>query len=262
MTRNQEKKVMEQRALTAAREAGAPIPKGETAGEEPDFRFLTPNGALGIEVSEVLRPASTNFGISPVEAESFHQAIMLKAQEKYQVTNTAPARVSVYFSPARGKRQDKHQMIDALVDAVTRNRNRANPAAVLKGSELPEGFDHILITAESGEWWSGEGGGITFSEIRTEIADKIAAKNKLVSRYRANLPTGAQVWLLLYSRVTVSRSVPIPFGIEEWRFPFEFDRVFWFASLENKVVDIRRTESTEDTLVAKRAKRPHLQASR
>jgi len=251
MTRNQEKKATEQRALTAAREAGAPIPKGETAGEEPDFRFLTPNGALGIEVSEVLRPASTNFGISPVEAESFHQAIMLKAQEKYQVTNTAPTRVNVYFSPARGKRQDKHQMIDALVDAVTRNRNRANPAAVLKGSELPEGFDHILITAESGEWWSGEGGGITLSEIRTEIADKIAAKNKFVSRYRANLPTGAQVWLLLYSRVTVSRSVPIPFGIEEWRFPFEFDRVFWFASLENKVVDIHRSESTQEILVAK-----------
>jgi hypothetical protein len=251
MTRNQEKKATEQRALTAAREAGAPIPMGELAGEEPDFRFLTPNCALGIEVSEVLRPASTNFGISPVEAESFHQAIMLKAQEKYRLANTAPTRVNVYFSPARGKKQDKRQLIDALVDAVTRNRKRANPAVVLKGSELPEGFDHILITAESSEWWSGEGGGITLSEIRTEIADKIAAKNKLVSRYRANLPTGAQVWLLLYSRVTVSRSLPIPFGIEEWRFPFEFDRVFWFASLENGVVEIRRAESAQESFVTK-----------
>jgi hypothetical protein len=251
MTRNQEKKAMEQRALTAAREAGAPIPTGESAGEEPDFRFLTPNGVLGIEVSEVLRPASTNFGISPVEAESFHQAILLKAQEEYQATNAVPTRVSVYFSPARGKRQDKRQLIDALVNAVTRNRYRAKPAVVLKGGDLPEGFDHILITAESGEWWSGEGGGITLSEIRTEIADKIAAKNKLASRYRANLPTGAQVWLLLYSRVTVSRSVPIPFGIEEWRFPFEFDRVFWFASFENGVVEIQRAESGQESFVTK-----------
>lgn len=245
---------MELRALTAARKAGAPIPTGESAGEQPDFRFITPNGALGIEVSEVLRPASTNFGISPVEAESFHQAIVLKAQEKYQVANAAPMRINVYvyFCPARGKRQDKNQLTDALVDAVTRNRDRANPAVVLSGDELPEGFDHILITAESGEWWSGEGGGITLSEIRTEIADKIAAKNKLVSRYRVNLPTGAQVWLLLYSRVTVSRSVPIPFGIEEWRFPFEFDRVFWFASLENKVVEIQRAESAEKVLLARK----------
>jgi hypothetical protein len=252
MTRNQEKKEMEQRALAAAQKAGAPIPTGESAGEEPDFRFITPNGALGIEVSEVLRPASTNFGISPVETESFHQVIMLKAQEEYQATNVAPTRVNVYFCPARGKRQDKNQLIDALVDAVTRNRERANPAVVLSGDELPEGFDHILITAESGEWWSGEGGGITLSEIRTEIANKIAAKNKLVAKYRANLPTGAQVWLLLYSRVTVSRSVPIPFGIEEWRFPFEFDRVFWFASLENEVVEIQHAESAEKILVTEK----------
>lgn len=255
MNRNQEKKQTEQRVLAAAREAGAPIPTGESAGEEPDFRFVTPNGALGIEVSEVLRPASTNDGISPVEAESFHEAILLKAQEKYRATKAAQTRVSVYFSPARGKRQDKRQLIDDLVDAVTQNRQRANSVVVLKGHELPEGFDHILITAESGEWWSGECGGISLSEIRTEIAHKIAAKNKLVSRYRANLPMGAQVWLLLYSRVNVSRSVPIPHGIEEWRFPFEFDRVFWFASLENKVVDILRAESTEEILVAKRVRR-------
>lgn len=251
MNRNQEKKQTEQRVLAAAREAGAPIPTGESAGEEPDFRFLTPNGALGIEVSEVLRPASTNEGISPVAAEAFHQAILLKAQEQYQIRNAAPTRVSVYFSPARGQRQDKRQMIDALVDAVTRNRQRANPVIVLKGNELPEGFDHILITAESGEWWSGECGGITLSEIRTEIADKIAAKNALVSRYRANLPTGAQVWLLLYSRVTVSRSVPMPLGIEEWRFPFGFDRVFWFPSLENRVVEILRAESAQENFVTK-----------
>jgi hypothetical protein len=252
MDRNQQKKQTEQLALAAARRAGAPIPSGELAGEEPDFRFLTPEAPLGIEVSEVLRPPSSNHGISPVEAESFHQAIMLKAQEKYQATNAAPTQVNVYFCPARGKRQDKNQLIDALVDAVARNRERANPVVVLKGDELPEGFDHILITAESGEWWSGEGGGFTLSEIRTEIADKVAAKNKLVSRYRANLPTGAQVWLLLYSRVTFSRGVPIPFGIEEWGFPFEFDRVFWFASLENEVVEIQRAESTEKILLARK----------
>ena len=249
MNRNQEKKQTEQWVLAAAREAGAPIPTGETAGEEPDFRFLTPNGALGIEVSEVLRPASTNDGISPVEAEAFHYSILAKAQEKFSAVNSAPTRVSVYFSQARGKRQDKRELIDALVDAVTRNRERANPAIVLKGDELPEGFDHILITAASGEWWCGEGGGITLSEIRTEIGDKISAKNRLIPQYRANLPAGTRIWLLLYSRVTVSRSVPIPHGIEEWKFPFGFDRVFWFASLENDVVEIQRAESAEGVRV-------------
>jgi hypothetical protein len=44
----------------------------------------------------------------------------------------------------------------------------------------------------------------------------------------------------LFSRVTVARSVPIPAGIEEWKFPFDFDRVFWFACLENRVVEFQR----------------------
>lgn len=165
---------------------------------------------------------------------------MQSAQQKYQQTNGAPTRVNVYFSRARGKKQDKNRLIESLVDCVAQNRHLASPAVVLKSNELPEGFDHILITAESDEWWCGECGGITVSEIRSEIASKIAAKNELLPRYRANLPTGARVWLLMHSRVTVSRSVPIPHGIEEWQFPFEFDRVFWFASLENEVVEIER----------------------
>jgi hypothetical protein len=251
MNRNQEKKQAEQLALSAARKAGAPFPSGELPGEEPDFRFQTAEGSLGIEVSEVLRPPSSNHGISPVEAEAFHQGILMKAQEKFRAANSTSTRVSVYFSQARGEKQDKRELIDALFNAVTRNRARANPAVVLKGDELPEGFDHILITAEPGEWWCGEGGGITLSEIRTEIGDKISAKNRLISQYRANLPKGARVWLLLYSRVTVSRSVPIPYGIEEWRFPFEFDRVFWFASLENRVVEIRQAESAKEVPAGK-----------
>jgi hypothetical protein len=174
----------------------------------------------------------------------------LKAQETFSAASSAPTRVSVYFSQTRGKETDKRELIDALCNAVTRNRERANPAVVLKGDELPEGFDHILITAESGEWWSGEGGGITLSEIRTEIGDKISAKNRLISQYRANLPKGARIWLLLYSRVTVSRSIPISYGIDEWCFPFGFDRVFWSASLENRVVEIRRAESAATILAA------------
>jgi hypothetical protein len=61
------KKRVEEYMLSAARDAGVPIPAGEKPGEEPDFRFP----ALGIETSEVLRPASSNFGIVPVEKNHF-----------------------------------------------------------------------------------------------------------------------------------------------------------------------------------------------
>jgi hypothetical protein len=64
---NVEKKEAERRVLISARKAGAPIPDRELAGEEPDFRFQSPAGALGVEVSEIMRPASSNHGILPAE---------------------------------------------------------------------------------------------------------------------------------------------------------------------------------------------------
>ncbi|HXM69206.1 MAG TPA: hypothetical protein VN911_20935 [Candidatus Acidoferrum sp.] len=241
MTKNEEKKEIERRVLDAARIAGAPIPNGEVAGEEPDFRFYTPRGVLGLEISEVLKPASSNDGILPAEAEAFHQSIMRAAQEKHQEANAAPTRVSAYFSNPRGKKQGKQQLISSLVQCVAANRERANPVVVLKGDELPQGFDHILITAdEPGEWWCGECAGTSYSEIYSELAAKIDAKNPLVSRYRANLARGSQLWLLLFSRVTVARNLPIPAGIGEWKVPFRVDRVFWLECSENKVIEIRR----------------------
>jgi hypothetical protein len=81
MNRNEEKKTTETRALSAARDAGVPIPHGEIPGEEPDFTFNA--GRLGIEVSEVLRPASSNHGIVPAAEEAFHQEILQMAQAKY-----------------------------------------------------------------------------------------------------------------------------------------------------------------------------------
>jgi hypothetical protein len=36
---SEEKKIIETRALIAARKAGVPIPLGETPSEEPDFLF-------------------------------------------------------------------------------------------------------------------------------------------------------------------------------------------------------------------------------
>jgi hypothetical protein len=178
--RNADKKESERRVLIAARKAGLPISDGEVAGEEPDFRFQTPASALGIEVSEVMRPASSNHGILPAEAEAFHQSIMRKAQEIFEKTNSVPTRVNVYFSNPRGQKQNKQQLINQLVEAVKQHR------------------------------------------------------------HRANLPAGAKLWLLLFSRVTVARSVPIPAGIGKWTFPFDFDRVFWFACLENRVVEFQR----------------------
>ena len=78
---NEEKKIIEARALTAARYAGVPIPLREAPGEKPDFRFNT--NTFGVEVSELLRPASSNFGIVPAAEENYHQQIIRIAQQQY-----------------------------------------------------------------------------------------------------------------------------------------------------------------------------------
>src|SRR5882762_9704052 len=112
--------------LAAARKAGVPIPNGEIADEEPDFRFKDEIPALGIELSEVLRPASSNHGILPVERESFHNAIITKAQQDYAASGAKPVHVSVYFTNTRGEKRDRKELAHALTEFVKANVERAS----------------------------------------------------------------------------------------------------------------------------------------
>ena len=243
---NDEKKRIETWFLGAAREAGVPIPSGEICGEKPDFTFNTPNGALGIELSEVLRPASSNCGILPVWEESVHREIVETAQRTYYaVSNVQPVNVSVYFSNARGKRRnerEKAEIANVLAEFVQAEVHRATPVVTFMHKDAPEGFDSVCIIAEPNptDWWFGECGGIDLGDIHSQVESRISEKDKLVQVYRTKLPDGAQVWLLLHSGVTVARSMPIPHDIVTWQIPFTFDRVFWFTSLERQFAEIRR----------------------
>lgn len=225
--------------LDAARKAGVPIPTGETPSEEPDFRFENP--PLGIELSELLRPASSNHGILPIEEEAFHKEIIAQAQrEYYEISDSKVVRASVFFANARGVRRSKMELTHALTEFVRAHAQRANPFVAFGRRETPDGFDSIVISAESKEWSCGEGGSYSLNDIRPQLAARISSKDKLVPAYRANLPAGASVWLLLYTGVTVARSMMIPHGIEEWRFQFRFDRVYWFTALEGRFTMIQR----------------------
>ncbi len=131
-------------------------------------------------------------------------------------------------------------MAHTLVQCVKDSLPHATDFLALYGSKVPEGFGSITITSGAGDWHCSQGSVITLEDISKQIASRISAKNALVPKYRANLPKGAAVWLLLYSRPNVSRSVPIPHGIEQWKFPFGFDRVLWFVILGSEVVEIQR----------------------
>lgn len=101
------KKIVETRALAAARRAGVPIPLGEIPGERPDFRFNTETGTLGVEVSELLRPASSDSGIVPAAEAAYHREVVEMAQKQYYgAADAEAARVVVYLLTleARGGR--------------------------------------------------------------------------------------------------------------------------------------------------------------
>jgi hypothetical protein len=241
---NDEKKAIETRALIAARIAGIPIPLGETPGEEPDFRFN--EGILGIEISELLKPASSNFGIVPAEAESYHQEIVQMAQKQYYgAADAIHITINLYFANARGKRRDKREMARMLAEFVKANLPGPTETLNFGNLKLPEGFGSMSIWRESRDWWCGEGGSYRVSDIREALTSSITAKSRLVPTYRKNLAPGAQVWLLLYSTFAVSRGMEIPYGIEQWRFNCGFDRVFWFTTLGNKFVEIHRAEAAK-----------------
>jgi hypothetical protein len=236
-------KEVESLVLDAARKAGVPIPTGEISGEEPDFRFAARTGCLGIEVSEVLLPASSDGGISPIEQAAFYGDFIRLAQEQFNTEVGIPVRVTVHFGDREAGhiRRNKRAMARSLFRCVGENLPRGTDSVYLHGNTVPEGLGAITITSEPGEWDYSQCAGIVLEGIRSQLGSRIRAKNDLLPKYRSNLPEGAAVWLLLYSRPNVSRSVPVPHGIEQWQFPFEFDRVFWFVILGNEVVDIQRS---------------------
>src|ERR1700687_5805780 len=101
---SEEKKIIETRALIAARKVGVPIALGETPSEEPDFLF--DEGKLGIEVSELMLPASSNYGIAPVAEAAFNLQVAQMAQEQYyRSPDATPVKVSLYFPSSRGEKR-------------------------------------------------------------------------------------------------------------------------------------------------------------
>src|SRR5260370_5832289 len=80
--------------------------------------------------------------------------------------------------------------------------------------KLPEGFGSMSIWQESRDWWCGEGGSYSVSDIREALTSSITAKNRLVPTYRKNLAPGAQVGLLPYSTLPASPRMEIPYCID------------------------------------------------
>jgi len=242
MEAHTEKKKRELRAFAAACEAGLPItPLEVVAGEKPDLRVSTAQGLEGIELSEVTPlPRNPTFNSSVAEAANHEASVRLAEQIYYKNKNAMQVKVTTYPWDVVRTRSIKREMGDELASFVKAHCHDAAPVKTFgRVCGIPDGFGVVTIDAGPGSWEAWQSVGVTLGGIYTQLANRIADKDALLSTYRANLPN-TPIWLLLHSCWEVARSVSMPYGIGEWRHPFGFDRVFFHAALSECVEEIYR----------------------
>ncbi len=232
-----EQKRVEKWFLEAARRASAIIPAGDISDfEKPDFTLTSPDGLIGIEVTELLR--KDNIGpFLPVAEEGFHKKVVRLAEEYYRQSGARGVEVSVYFTNDWKTTRDAEDVARSLSTFVElKGRTVTLPVTISR--QLPEGFSVIGIAPLDGApWFCGESGGavLTYEQLAASIRDK----EELLPTYRANLGK-ASIWLLIYISVTVARSVAVPVGVDKWTFESSFDKILLFSSLDNEVLEIAK----------------------
>lgn len=234
----------EMAALVAACLRGLPLhPDKIVKREAPDFLVETPSGPIGIEVTEVqTMPRDLSFS-SPVGESAFRADRVARAEEIYMDYLVAePAKVSTYPWRMKRSREHKDRMATELAEFVHKNSSAAKPVANFDRHDgVPEGFSVVNIQSGTGPWVSWDAWAIHLADIFSQIGARIAGKNARLPMYRANLPS-VPMWLLLFSSIDGVRGVPLPADIHAKKFTFDFDRVFFYAALSERVEELQQAD--------------------
>ena len=250
--------------LEDARSVCSFFPPGEVqCFEEPDLRIKLGTGWLGVEVTELVRPKGEN-PFPPVQDENLHhEVVRLAEQNYYQAPDAEPVSVGVMFLDDEQCRRENpegwqrladketgrkpEKMASSLVEFVKYHSAQGRSSAVFKkrempgqtdGDTLPAGFEVIVISLPPAPWCSGESATIAPLDPQ-QLCATIKKKNELLPKYWAKSPD-TPIWLLIYSGPSVSRSLPIPRSITEWKFAFDFDKVLLFSGMDRRVFEIGR----------------------
>jgi hypothetical protein len=220
-----DKKRGEWALIESARARSDFFPAGELSPfESPDW--LIRDADLGIEVSDLLRPKGNN-RFSGAQLSSYQTRVVEKAQTLYFSQTSVNADVLVFFKNEWNQHRDVGSSYAAsLAEFVRRNIPVDRDSITLQARHLKGWVDGVSVIriSRSGRRWRAAAAAHGQAVEYADVAERIAAKNRLLPEYRRRLP-GWKLWLLLATEIRVLHSVWIPPAIAEWRFAFDFDRV-------------------------------------
>ena len=204
--------------------------------EEPDFLFDTPDGVVGVEVTQLFHTAAP--GLFPeLQVAQFHRDVVVRAGEIYGTRELGPeVDVTTYYD--RDVRlADLNKCAEALAEYVALSPYDA----VSRSMTSPDGLwvmsKHKPRQPGAPKWecWGNSETHVLTPEF---LATVIANKNALVSNYRRKAQSA---WLLLASSLgSLESSFAAPRDLPEWQFAFDFDRVLLLVQDPGEVYDLKR----------------------
>jgi hypothetical protein len=234
-----DKKEKERRIIEEARRRSPIFARGPLSSfESPDWLIV--DAAVGIEVTDLLRPRGSNV-FSGAQLASFQTEVVERARALYYDRTSADADVLVFFRNEWNRKYDVATYAEALAQMVLANRPADQDCITIRGHHVEgwiEGVSVIRIATTGSKWQAG-GSADGYVLKRADLARLIAAKHKLVPQYRTNAP-GFAMWLLIATDIKVLRSVELPREIEEWSFEFGFDKVL-LMPWEGGLIELRPT---------------------
>jgi hypothetical protein len=215
--------------------------------ESPDFVLVYGEKRVGLELTELFRPA-VGTGVPPKAEENLTDRIVKAARRIYDAESDGFVHVNVYFSESVNiKTLHRDQTARSLCDLVHRLPLTQGDHTHWRNDYVDSALDAIaFVTAlpvpqASMAHWSVSRAGWRATMSQDVVAEAIAAKNHKLPRYRPNLD---EVWLLL----AVEGNRPSQFFDPEQipdigKLGSAFDRTYFFNSVHHKVRVWTRSEA-------------------
>lgn len=215
--------------------------------EAPDFILVDGTATIGIEVTQLYRPAQSG-DLSQRAVEAFRECVVRRAHRIYIEAGGAAVDVSVAFSDVYQCRVDLDPLAASLAETIRSIYPSAQPWILLTGEEqraqLPAQFTSLIVsrhqTKGEGFWYMIQSGPRPLLDGPL-LQSALDAKKSRVPAYRN---VAEQIWLLIVTdALYLSSSFSVPDAVERERYAFASDRAFFFSALERRWWELLRQES-------------------